>query len=192
MVFVDAGTIILLKGLIVFHTLQILESKLYVASLVALGVNGLDGRERGECLVILSRFIVLVDSYHLEGKVTQLDILAYEQPIVFYQFLGLTTTHHNHLSALLHIDLIDESPFQHLYFVDFGMGRINTCQRLVGYIVVAIIDIHTILLQLSAHIAYLMCIDMIGDEHILVVEVDRSSFFQTIVGLRSVLPIYYH
>ena len=50
MVLVDAGTIIFLKGPIVFLTLHIFESKLYVASLIALGINGLDGIERGECL----------------------------------------------------------------------------------------------------------------------------------------------
>ena len=192
MVFVDTGTIVLLKGPIVFYCLQILERKLNVASLVALGINGLNYRKRGKCLRILSRLIVFIDTYHLEGKIAYLDILAHEQSVVFYQFLGLTTTHHNHLSALLHIYLIDESPFQHLYFVDFSMGRIDTRKCLIGQIVIAIIDIHTILLQHSAHIAYLMCIDMIGDEHILVVEVDRSSFFQTIIGLRSVLSIYYH
>ena len=53
-VVVDASTIAFLESLVVLLGLQVLEGELDGASLVALGIDGLHGREGGESLVVLS------------------------------------------------------------------------------------------------------------------------------------------
>ena len=53
MVVVDAGTIVLLKLLVIFLGLQVLDGELQTSRIIALGVNGLDGGVGDEGFVLL-------------------------------------------------------------------------------------------------------------------------------------------
>ena len=128
MVVVDAGTIVLLKLLVIFLGLQVLDGKLQTSRIIALGVNGLYGGVGDEGFGIVARFIILIDSYHLEVEVADLYVLAHQRTVVFAEFLGLASAQHHILALVLHIDFVDESSGNQLRLVDFGMRRSHTHQ----------------------------------------------------------------
>ena len=128
MVVVDAGTIVLLKLLVIFLGLQILDGELQTSCIIALGVDGLYGGVGDESIGIVARFIILVNSYHLEVEVADLYVLAHQRTVVFAEFLGLASAQHHILALLLHIDFVDESSGNQLRLVDFGMRRSHTHQ----------------------------------------------------------------
>ena len=127
-VVVDAGTIVLLKLLVIFLGLQVLDGELQTSRIIALGVDGLYGGVGNEGFGIVARFIILVDSHHLEVEVADLYVLAHQRTVVFAEFLGLASAQHHILALLLHIDFVDESSGNQLRLVDFGMCRSHTHQ----------------------------------------------------------------
>ena len=128
MVVVDAGTIVLLKLLVILLGLQILDGELQTSCIIALGIDGLDGGVGDEGFGIVARFIILVNSYHLEVEVADLYVLAHQRTVVFAEFLGLVSAQHHILALVLHIDFVDETSGNQLRLVDFGMCRSHTHQ----------------------------------------------------------------
>ena len=128
MVVVDAGAVVLFKLLIVLSGLQVLDGKLQTSRIIALGVDNLHSGVGDEGFGIVARFIILVDSYHLEVEVADLYVLAHQRTVVFAKFFGLASAQHYILALLLHIDFVDESSGYHLRLVDFGMCRSHTHQ----------------------------------------------------------------
>ena len=191
-VVVDAGTIVLLKLLVIFLGLQILDGELQTSCIIALGVDGLDGGVGDESIGIVARFIILVNSYHLEVEVADLYVLAHQRTVVFAEFLGLASAQHHILALLLHIDFVDESSGNHLRLVDFGMCRSHTHQRLACHIIIAIIDVHVILFQSSTHIIHVLAVGLVADEDVPVVERDASAFLQSLVSLGGFAREYSH
>ena len=57
------------------------DGKLQTSRIIALGVNGLYGGVGDEGFGIIARFIILVDSHHLEVEVADLSVLAYTEPV---------------------------------------------------------------------------------------------------------------
>ena len=128
MVVVDAGAVVLFKLLIVFLGLQVLDGELQTSCIIALGVDNLHGGVGDEGFGIVARFIILVDSHHLEVEVADFYVLAHQRTVVFAEFLGLASAQHHILALLLHIDFVDESSGYQLRLVDFGMCRSHTHQ----------------------------------------------------------------
>jgi ABC-type lipoprotein export system ATPase subunit len=160
--------------------------------IIALGVDGLYGGVGNEGIGIIARFIILVDSHHLEVEVADLYVLAHQRTVVFAEFLGLASAQHHILALLLHIDFVDESSGNQLRLVDFGMRRSHTHQRLACHIIITIVDVHVILFQSSAHIIHVLAVGLVADEDILVVERDASAFLQSLVSLGGFAREYSH
>ena len=123
-------TIGLLEVLVGLLRRQSVEGKLDAPCIVGSGtVDALDGRITGEDIGP-SVLLLLVDTHHLEGEITQLHEAADEPTDILSaateEFLRLLVTHHKHLTALLHVDIVDVAPVEHLHLVDLRMVGIHT------------------------------------------------------------------
>ena len=107
---IQSATIVLLKGLVGILRGQSLERKLDAAQTRCIGaINTLDRSVRriGSAITFAT---ALVDANNLERDIAHLDILAQQRFIVLrFQLLSLVITEHNHLTAILQVDIVNES-----------------------------------------------------------------------------------
>ena len=109
MLVVEMGTVVALKVLVLSLGDKTLYLKLYVTSLITLGIDGFQGGIGDESLVVLTLLVILHYTYHLEHQVTHLYVAPDEREIVFGEFLGLCLPQGNHLAAFFHVYVVDEA-----------------------------------------------------------------------------------
>ena len=148
-------TVILLKLLALLPRCHVLQHKLYLPGIITLRIDCLQRAVWDDRRVVLLHLVILQYAYDKERKLVYTDTSAYKRSVIAGQLLSLGLSQHNHLAALIDVNVIDKTPRQNLTLVYLPVCRCPSAKSLFGNIFVFVRDIHARLGQCAS---YILCV----------------------------------
>ena len=185
MVAVDGCLVLCFKLRVGLLACQSTKREQDAVGLVASAVHGSQGGKRRVRVGSHGAPVALHDAHHAESEVVDLDHLAHKRrSIARNELFGLLIAYHQHLALLLKVDIVDESPGQHVQLVDGCLIGINATKRGTD-VVVAHGDGGSRLLHFRTHRFHILAETLACGADVAVVEGNVASFLQAIVRFRG-------
>ena len=186
-------TIVGLERRVLSLRVEIAEREDDVARLVALAVYGAERRERYEGVVAHAALLTLVDAHDAEGECRCTYQLSVEcERRLRQQFLRHVRGYDYRLAAVLKVELVDEASADHRALVDVDIVRVYAAQLYARGVVAAVDERLALLRQFCAHGLHVVVEALLGDAHVLVVQLHGAPFAQSVVRLRRLAAVHHH